>query len=416
MQHRTFWLVIGILGCVALAALICLGGLLALAAFLSGPGSLTATQTLTMAGALALGPILGLPLVLQALAGWRGQPARPFELPHAWWLWLALVMLTALGTAVSWFSLAPAILLPFIHVLVMALLPLLVLWMVGQALRGKAGSWRDVITGMAGGGFVGMVVALIGEGLVVLVIVILVTVIVMATPGAPERVSELASKMRDPAWAANIENWLPWLLSPAVMLSALGVFSIPVPLIEEVAKTLAVGIAGYWIRPTPARAFLWGVAGGAGFALAENLLNGALGGVEGWTPGVISRFGATLLHCFTGGLVGWGWGQLWTARRPLRLVGCYAIAVLVHAVWNAAAVGMMLLGASLITHAGEFTQTTLTLFGILAVMGLLALLTAAFMAVLILTGRRLAAQAEQIARASVLETASVPTPFEALPS
>ena len=45
---------------------------------------------------------------------------------------------------------------------------------------------------------------------------------------------------------------------------------------------------GVAYRPGPARALLWGVAGGAGFALAENLFNGALGGTEGWAPGAVA--------------------------------------------------------------------------------------------------------------------------------
>lgn len=402
MRRRTLWLVMAILGCVALVTLACLGGLLTLAMFIPVPDSLSPAQTLPLAGMLALGPVLGIPLVLQGWAGWRGRPSRPFALPRAGWLWLVLAVLLGLGAAISMLSLAPALLLPPIHVLVMALLPLLVLWWVGRALRGKGGSWRDVIAGMAGGGFLGMTVALIGEGLIVFVVIIVATIVIMVTPGAPERLDELATHMRDPAWAADIQNLLPLLLSPAVILSALGVFSIPVPLLEEGVKTLATGIAGRWLRPTPARAFLWGVAGGAGFALAENLFNGALGGVEGWLPGTVSRFGATVMHCFTGGLVGWGWGQLWTARRPWRLLGCYAVAVLVHAVWNAAAVGAVFLGVSLLAHQGEISQVLLPLLGVLAILGLLVLLTAAFIAALILAGRRLAAQAEQTERASAL--------------
>jgi hypothetical protein len=415
MHRRALWLIIGILGCVTLVTLTCLGGLLALATLLSGPGSLTATQTLPMAGMLLLGPILGIPLVLQGWAGWRGRPSRPFNPPRAWWLWLALVVLVALGAAISLLPLAPALLLPPIHVLVMALLPLLMLWLVGRASRGRAGSWRDVVAGMAGGGFLGMTVALIGEGLVILAAIIVLTVVVMMTPGAPERINELATRMQDPAWATDIQNLLPLLLSPAVVLSALGVFSIPVPLIEEAVKTLATGIAGRWIRPTPVRAFLWGVAGGAGFALAENLFNGAIGGVEGWAPGALSRFGATALHCFTGGLVGWGWGQLWTARRPLRLLGCYAVAVAIHALWNAGAVGAAFLGVSLMAHEGEIAQAAFTLLGTLALMGLLALLTVAFVAALILAARRLTAQAERLqGQAPTLEEPPVPEASEAL--
>jgi hypothetical protein len=414
MQRRSLWLIISILGCVALVTLTCLGGLLALATLFSGLDSLAATQTLQMVGMLALGPILGIPLVLQGWAGWRGRPSRPFDPSRAWWLWPVLVVLVVLGAVISLLPLVSALLLPPIHVLVMSLLPLLVLWLVGRASRGRAGSWRDVIAGMAGGGFLGMTLALIGEGLIVLLIIIVATAVVMMTPGAPERIAELAARIQDPNWAANMENLLPLLLSPTVVLSALGVFSIPVPLIEEAVKTLASGIAGRWLRPAPARAFLWGVAGGAGFALAENLFNGAIGGVSGWAPGAISRLGATVKQCITGGLVGWGWGQLWTARRPLRLLGCYAAAVAIHALWNASAVGAAFLGVSMMAHEGESAWAAFTLLGTLALVGLLALLTAAFIAVLILVGRRLAARVERLQeQSSALEQTALLEPSEA---
>lgn len=406
MQRRTLWLVIGILGCVALVMLTCVGGLMALAVLLSGPRPLTATQTMPMVGAVVVGPVLGIPLILQGWAGWQGRPSHPFVPPRAWWLWLVLAVLIALGAAVSLLSPASALLLPPIHALTMILLPLLVLWLTGRALRGKGGSWRDAIAGMASGGFLGTTIALIGEGLIVFAVILIVTIIVMATPGGPERVGELAARMQDPDWMGNIQNLSPLLLSPAVVLATLGIFSIPVPLIEESVKTLATGVAGRWLRPTPARAFLWGVAGGAGFALAENLFNGAIGGIEGWLPGAVSRLGATVMHCFTGGLVGWGWGQLWTGRRPWRLLGCYAAAVLVHAVWNASAVGVAFLSVGLMAQEGRAVQITFALLGMLTLLGLLALLTGIFLVALIAAGRRLAAQAEQAQEQSPAVAAS----------
>jgi len=138
------------------------------------------------------------------------------------------------------------------------------------------------------------------------------------------------------------------------------------------------------------------VASGAGFALTENLFNGALGGVEGWTLGAVARFGATVMHCFTGGLVGWGWGQLWTARRPLRFLGAYVAAVTVHGVWNAAAVGIVLLSASLLTHEVSGLGLALKSLGLLTFVGTLGLLTVMFIIALLLAGRMLADQAERL--------------------
>jgi hypothetical protein len=394
MQRRALWLIIGILGCGAFVALTCGGGLLTLALALTGEATLTAAETLPLAGLIALGLILGVPLVLQGWAGWRERPSRPFNPSRAWWLWPALVLLVALGAVVSLLPLAPALLLPPIHVLTMILLPLFVLTLVGRALRGTGGSWREVVAGVAGGGLLSIGVSLIGEALIVLVAIIALTIIAMMTPGGPEKVAALANEMRDPAWQADITNMLNLLLSPAVAISVLGVLSIPVPLVEEAFKTLTGGMVARWIRPHPARAFLWGVAGGAGFALVENLFSGALGGVESWAAGAIARFGTTAMHCITGGLIGWAWGQLWTARRPLRLLGAYAAAVAIHGLWNAAAAGALLLGAAAVIHEANELLIVLAGLGISAFLGMLGLLTVAFVVGLYLAGRRLAAQAE----------------------
>jgi uncharacterized membrane protein YqjE len=94
-------------------------------------------------------------------------------------------------------------------------------------------------------------------------------------------------------------------------------------------------------------------------------------------------------------LVGWGWGQLWTARRPWRLLGCYTAAVLVHAVWNASAMGAAFLGVGLMAQKGPVLQVIFMLLGTLALLGLLVLLTLVFLVALVVAGRRLAAQVER---------------------
>jgi RsiW-degrading membrane proteinase PrsW (M82 family) len=271
-----------------------------------------------------------------------------------------------------------------------------VLWLVGRALRGVGGSWREVVAGMAGGGILGLGIALIGESLIAFALAVVATAVVLTMPGGAQRIASLVRNLQDPAWVTDLDSLLQFLQSPAVAISLLGLFSIPVPLIEETFKTLAAGVVARWVRPQPARAFLWGVAAGAGFALTENLFNGALGGAEGWALGVVARFGATVMHCLTGGLVGWGWGQFWTGRRPLRLLGSYAAAVTVHGLWNAAAVGAVLLSASALAHEGDVLWLALLSLGMVTLIGLLGLLTVTFIFALPFAGRRLAAEAERL--------------------
>ena len=110
-----------------------------------------------------------------------------------------------------------------------------------------------------------------------------------------------------------------------------------------------------------------------------------------------------------GGLVGWGWGQLWTARRPLRLLGSYAAAVTVHGLWNAAAVGAVLLSASAYAHEGDAFWLAPLGLGMLTLIGLLGLVTVTSIFALPLAGRRLAAGAERLQRTTV-PSDEVPAP------
>jgi len=396
MQRRTLWLIVGIAGG-ALGMLGLGGGLLALALTVVGGSTLTAAESLPLAGIMAFGLVLGIPLALHGWAGWQERPSRLFNPSHVGWLWLLLVLLIGLGTAVSALSLTPVLLLPPIHVLTMALPPLIILCLVGQALRGLGGSWREVIASMASGGSLGMGASFVSEVLIGFALVVIATVVTLITPGGVERIMALAENLEDPTWQEDLTNLFELLLSPTVAISLLGVFSIPVPLVEEIFKTLVTGVVARWVRPHPARAFLWGVASGAGFALVENLFNGALGGAEGWGVGVISRFGATVMHCVTGGLVGWGWGQLWTARRPLRLLGSYVAAVTVHGLWNTAAVGAVLLSAGAWVHVHKGNELWLAPMGLglLMLVGTLSLLTVAFLIALPFVGRRLASEVER---------------------
>lgn len=388
MRRSAPWLIIAIAS-LLLSTLTCGGGLLTLIAFLVGGPAPTAAETLPLAGLMALSLMLGVPLMWHGWAGWRDRPSRAFVPPLAGLLWLLLAVLIGMGTVVGVRSLSPAWLLPPIHVLAMALPPLIMLWIVGGALRGMGGSWREVVAAVAGGGSVGFGAALISEILIAIALVAIVTVGALMVPGGAERIESLVENLQDPAWQQDLTNLFDLLLSPLAVVSALVLFSILAPLIEEAFKTLVAGVAGRWMRPHPARAFLWGVAGGAGFALVENLLSGALGGVEGWAVGAASRFCATVMHCLTGGLVGWGWGQFWTARKPLRLLGSYAAAVTIHGAWNTLAVGAGFLSASAMAHEGNTLALTFVGFGMLAIVTLLGSLTMAFIAALLIAGRKL---------------------------
>jgi RsiW-degrading membrane proteinase PrsW (M82 family) len=246
--------------------------------------------------------------------------------------------------------------------------------------------------------------------MIVIGLIIVVMVGVILTPGGIEQLYELAERMDDPAWQADASNVANLLLSPAVILSLVVMFCVVAPLIEETFKTLAGGIAGFWIRPRPSRAFLWGAAAGAGFALAENLLNGAAGGVESWAAVAVARVGATAMHCLASGLVGWGWGQLWTGRRPLRLLGTFAAAVVMHGLWNGAAVGVAYAGMLAMVQEESARWISVPGLAAIAIVAALGVLTILLLAALFFIPRRLANRERDRAQDRVTITADIPQP------
>lgn len=288
-----------------------------------------------------LGAGLGLTMAVEGWRLWQGKPSPIFHPRRIWLLWAVLLPLLAAGLLVSLLERAPAYLLPPVNTLTMLLLPALVLGLVGQALRGTAGTWGDVWGGLINGALAGTGLALLVEtGL--LMVLVLGALVMGLVPLGPEGLESLVERLNDPALFEDPQALLD-LLSPAVVLTVLVFVSGVTPLVEEVSKTLGVGLAGLWLRPRPARAFLLGVASGAGFALAENVLNGAVLGPL-WAPGILSRLAATLMHCATGGAMSWGWGQLWVGRQPGRLALAFVGAAGLHAVWNGLAVGAAIAG------------------------------------------------------------------------
>jgi hypothetical protein len=118
-------------------------------------------------------------------------------------------------------------------------------------------------------------------------------------------------------------------------------------------------------RPSKARAFLWGLAGGAGFALSEGLFNATLN-LKAWGVVALVRAGAAAMHCIGGGLVGLGLYHLISSRRPWRLLGAYGASVTLHALWNASTISILL--ASLFVLTSPESEVAVALAGLLILM------------------------------------------------
>ncbi len=369
MKRHLFWLLIVLEGA-TLTSLLCGGALLAFVVGRASGAPLSVSESLPLVSTLALGLSWGPLLILWGWSGYRDATSHPFA-PRRGQLTLmslALISLIALGALVTTQALPPALLLPPIHVLTMTLLSLIVLGLVGQSMSSLVSTRREIGVSTIGGGAIGLLGSLLSEALAGALLVTLVATIATLIPGGLEHLFQLANRLQDPTWLSNTDNLGRLLLRPAVAIPVSTLTVVIVPLIEELFKVSGVAIIAFWKKPHPARAFLWGVASGAGFALVENLFNGAISGPEGWAPMVITRLGATAIHALTGGVVGWSWSELWRKRNPLPLLGAYSVAVIIHGLWNAAAMGSLLLSAATLMkpeHTFGLTQATMLILALI---------------------------------------------------
>jgi len=289
---------------------------------------------------LALAVGLGLALAWQAWQAVNGRESRPFRPKRIWPLALIFLLALAAGQVILTLDLIPALIFPPFHAAVAIIPPAIIVGLAGRSLAGLT-RWRDMVLQMSSGAFVATVISFVLEMVAGLSLIAIVAAVVSMQSGGQELLESLLGRLRDPTGLEDPAFLSSLAQSPVVIGLALLTLAGVVPLIEEATKTLGIGLMSYR-RPTMAQAFLWGLAGGAGFALTEGLLN-TLGGLEGWIVAMLTRIGATILHCFVGGLMGLAWYYLLSERRWVRALGLYAASVSLHGLWNALAGGLTLL-------------------------------------------------------------------------
>jgi hypothetical protein len=276
------------------------------------------------------------------------------------------------------------LLFPPFHVLGAVLPPLIVMTFVGRRVTSGARPvrWREVILQMTSGAFLATFLAFSTEAIFGLLTLFAVAL----TPNGMAWLQKLAANLQDPSWMADPVNLSQVLLSLPVAIALVLIFMVIAPLGEELFKPLGVALMSYR-RPGAARAFLWGVAGGTGFAIAEGLFNAAIA-LEGWSVVVILRVGSTLMHCLGSGLMGLGWHHLLRTRRPWHILGTYAASVGLHILWNMGAIGIAVVSLGAMASGANEVGLALSSLGGLVLGAYLILLTifTAF-AIYYLTGR-----------------------------
>ena len=310
----------------------------------SGSGNSDPTQSFMGAASLAFAGVLVLP---SAWYAWKHiafpglEPTSRTE-HRSFGLILTILVLVLVGGAlllgnyasqdnrIAWF------LLPPLNIIATGLPAL---WLIYIGTRGlipgfPRRQWGIFATGLV----LGPVVILVLELILLIGMGILALLWVMLDPSLSNQLNGLVFRLQSvaPNTEAILKILLPFLLNPGVLFLVFAFISVLVPMLEEALKPLGVWFL-YGQKITPAQGFGYGVLSGAGFGLFENLGNTSSGG-EAWALLASTRISTLLLHCFTAGLVGWALASAWSQRRYLRLGITYAIAILIHGLWNGMAV------------------------------------------------------------------------------
>jgi len=305
-------------------------------------------------GVAAVGVGLGLAL---AWAGWqalRGAVDRPMGRGR-WGLWLVLfagVLLVGQGVAGR---AAAAAIMPLLQVAASAL-PALLCLSIALAAAGRGADLvarRPALGSLAWGGLGGTSLALAVELALIVGAAIIVGVALQAVdPALVERLLAVAQELQQTGRPPDLSDLRDVVASPLFALGVLGLLGVVAPLVEESLKGLAVPlVVAAGGRPDRLAGFLCGVAAGAGFAIVEGILNGAmaLGMTDSWAGLMILRGAAGAMHCLASGLSGLGWQAILVERRWLAGIGLGLLAVSLHGAWN---ISVGIIGLSSLQAAG----------------------------------------------------------------
>lgn len=376
--------------------------LAALFAGLSLWGGGTERAAIVSVASIALGVAaasvgLGLPL---AWAGWqalRGRADRHLG-GGRWGIWLALfagVLLIGQGVAMTPPAAAA---MPFLQVAAGAL-PVLFFLSVALAAAGQGGKMiarRPVLGSLAWGGLGGTSLAVAVELILVIVAVIVVAVALQAVdPALVERLLAVARATQQTGQSPDLSGLMDVASSPVFAIGVLGLLGVAGPLVEELLKGAAVPLviaAGG--RPGRLAGFLFGVAAGAGFAIVEGILNGAMAlrMTEFWAGLMLLRGAAAAMHCLASGLAGLGWQAILVERRWRRGIGLGLLALSLHGAWN---ICVGIIGLVSLRAAGAGGALAVAQLGVIGALTLfMGCLWLAVVAGLVLIPRRLASATE----------------------
>lgn len=275
-----------------------------------------------------------------AWAGWsslQGRVSSPLRLP-APWLLIGLFAFTLIAGELALRAGLAAALLPPLHVLASLLPPLIVIAIVTRPLqRAGAGlTQRDLLWQLSYGALAATLLAGLLETASLLFAGAWGVLLIALIPGAQDRLLRWNEALLLQPGAADPQALLSLLASPAMVLAIGLILAVLAPAIEEVAKSLGVGLAASGRgQLNRGRAFALGVMAGVGFSFVEALFYGVALLPDGWISAVAMRASTAAMHGLATGLMGLAWYMLLVSRRPWQFAGYALAAIGLHGAWNA---------------------------------------------------------------------------------
>lgn len=275
----------------------------------------------------------------------------------------------ALGVLSSQFNLLPSLLQPIAHV-VAAVTPMI--FMSIYVFRQLPHiPWRRFWGQFSAGLWLSPLVALFLEMLTAIPLLILLFGYLWTELDTRELLEPLTTnpQLAEGYLEAQLEAALN---QPALIITAIVYVTVLVPLLEEVVKTIAVWpLLRRGIQPV--YGFVGGVIAGGAYGIFEAFFLAQPG--DDWLPLMVARAGATCMHMFTTGMAGLGLAVARSEKNWKLALRYYLLAVLLHGLWNLAALG---LGLGMIAQETEFSTLGDSLLEAIVIVGgsVLVLLTA----------------------------------------
>jgi len=308
----------------------------------SAKNSQTALQDVVIASGIALIGVVFLPSVYYSVQRLRGKEI-PQAAPRLLKIWqgILLLFLWAGAAGLAQLLVDNDILKWFTPPLYLLAIGIPVYFLVRLASGGlNPGShqrvWGVVATSIA----LGSTFAIFIELMLVIVGLLVVAAYLGLHPELLAAARQITDQITNASSIDTVLNAVePWLNNPLAFLLALLFFSGFAPVIEETAKSLAVWTV-FDRLDSPAQGFVIGALSSAGFGLVESLLASATPD-SSWGATLLVRGGSTMMHIITASLTGWGiavFRSSASASRVLNLIKMYALAMLLHGLWNASVI------------------------------------------------------------------------------